>query len=60
MSEDLAIEDNKGVYVDPLQWWTKHEKVYPVLAALAKDVLVIPATSARSEIFSLGFAHDFS
>ena len=27
----------------------KNEKVYPVLARLAKDFLAIPATSARSE-----------
>lgn len=37
-----------------LTWWSDHEKEYPVLAAMARDFLAIPATSAASErAFSL-------
>ena len=40
---------------DMLQWWAAHEGKYPVLAAMARDFLAVPATSAPSErAFSLG------
>ena len=36
-----------------LQWWKQHENVLPLLARLARRVLVIPASSAKSErVFS--------
>ena len=41
--------------VDILQWWKKHESVLPLLARIAKRVLAIPASSAKSErVFSTG------
>ena len=36
-----------------LQWWKQHEHVLPLLARLARRVLAIPASSAKSErVFS--------
>ena len=41
--------------VNILYWWRDHEKVLPCLARLAKHVLTIPASSAKSErVFSTG------
>jgi hypothetical protein len=41
--------------VDILSWWKSHENVLPLLAKLAKKVLTIPASSAKSErVFSCG------
>ena len=41
--------------VDILQWWKKHEEVLPILSQIAKQVLSIPASSAKSErVFSTG------
>ena len=38
---------------DILQWWSMHEKDYPVLASMARCYLAVPATSAPSErVFS--------
>ena len=34
---------------DPLQWWRERSHMYPFLAAVARDVLAIPATSADAE-----------
>jgi len=34
---------------DPLRWWKSHQGVLPVLAALAKHVLAIQATTRASE-----------
>ena len=40
---------------DVLQWWKAHAAVYPCLAAMARDYLAIPATSAPVErVFSAG------
>ena len=36
-------------------WWKCHEHVLPLLAKLAKGVLTVPASSAKSEcLFSTG------
>ena len=41
--------------VDILLWWKNHENVLPLLSKLAKKVLTIPASSAKSErVFSCG------
>ena len=41
--------------VDILMWWKNHEHVLPLLSKLAKKVLTIPASSAKSErVFSCG------
>ena len=38
-----------------LDWWKCHENVLPLLAKLAKRVLTVPASSAKSErVFSTG------
>ena len=34
---------------DPLLWWKTHERKYPVLAHMARDILAIPASSAEPE-----------
>lgn len=33
----------------PMEWWPKHESLFPCLANVARDVLAIPATSAAVE-----------
>ena len=33
----------------PLDWWKANEKAYPVCAAMARDILAIPASSAEPE-----------
>ena len=44
---------HKGV--DILEWWKSHEKVLPNLSKVAKKVLTVPASSAKSEkVFSTG------
>ena len=41
--------------VDVLDWWRKHEDVLPLLARIARKVLAIPSSSAKSErVFSTG------
>lgn len=35
--------------VDLLGWWKEHESMFPVLAHVAKTVLTIPSSSAKSE-----------
>ena len=40
---------------DVLRWWKTHEAEFPNVAAMARDYLAIPATSAPSErLFSSG------
>lgn len=34
---------------DPLEWWKANEKSYPVCAAMARDILAIPSSSAEPE-----------
>ena len=33
----------------PLEWWKANEQAYPVCAAMARDILAIPASSAEPE-----------
>ena len=41
--------------VDILSWWKNHENVLPLLSQVARKVLTIPASSAKSErVFSCG------
>ena len=59
-SEDIPDEvrrflkiDSLGMDANPLAWWKMHEKEYPVLAKMARDILAIPASSSECErIFS--------
>ena len=49
-SFSLAASD-----VDILQWWQKHKKILPILSQIAKQILTIPVSSAKSErVFSTG------
>ena len=41
--------ERTSVSVDPLQFWEKEANQYPLLSAIARKILVIPATSAESE-----------
>ena len=44
-----------GKHVNILHWWRDHEKILPNLAKVAKKVLTVPASSAKSEkVFSTG------
>ena len=44
-----------GKDVDILLWWKVHEAVLPLLSKLARRVLAIPSSSAKSErVFSVG------
>ena len=43
------IPDSKIDSFDLLDWWKTHEKMFPILALIAKKVLCIVATSAESE-----------
>ena len=42
------IQDCDNVF-DPLSWWSKSSCKLPLLCKLAKQILVIPASSAESE-----------
>jgi len=49
----IAMRGN--VEIDPLVFWAKYQHQYPILAAVARRVLAIPATSSSSErLFSAG------
>ena len=50
--ENLSLSNK---HVNILQWWRSHEGTFPNLAKVAKKVLSVPASSAKSEsIFSTG------
>ena len=48
-AKDIKVKDANGNYVNPLEWWAKHDGLYDILAQLAVAFLSIPATSAPSE-----------
>jgi hypothetical protein len=49
----LPLKDLSGRWNNPLQWWKVKQHQFPLLAALAKKYLGVPATSAPSErVFS--------
>ena len=61
LSKEMEFyEGNMGMeeldpHGDRLDWWKKHEQVLPLLSKVAKHVLGIPCSSAKSErIFSTG------
>lgn len=45
----LLCDVEEGPDTDPLEWWKKHEKRFPLVAKLARKYLCIPATSSPSE-----------
>ena len=50
-STELLLDKNQN---DKLLFWVKNDKKYPLLALLAKDILLIPASSTSIErIFQL-------
>jgi hypothetical protein len=63
--QHLPLKKDDGSFNNPLDWWRLKEQQYPLLAAIARKVLAIPATSAPSErvfsvagiTISLGFFH---
>jgi hAT family C-terminal dimerisation region len=49
----VVVDGETVVEWDPLKWWSQHCGMLPLLSALARKVLCIPATSASSErVFS--------
>ena len=53
--EDNVGMDEIGTDGDRLAWWKKHEQFLPQLSKVAKHVLGIPCSSAKSErVFSTG------
>lgn len=43
--------------IDLLQWWKNHQNEYPILAAIARDILCVPATSVPVERLFSEAAH---
>ena len=42
-----------GRPTNPLDWWIKYDKLFPLIASLARKVLAVPASEAPSErVFS--------
>jgi hypothetical protein len=37
------------INIDPVMWWKEHQDEYPVLSLIAKDYLIIQATSVAAE-----------
>ncbi|CAN0838428.1 Putative AC transposase [Linum grandiflorum] len=53
--EPLTIEDLNASNYDILGWWMRNEMRYPILYAMARDILDVPITTVASEsTFSTG------
>ena len=53
VAQYLQITTSISVNMDPLEYWTKEIKTYPLLSSLSFDILSIPASSAPTErVFS--------
>ena len=53
LAMEVAQESGKILYPDPLGWWRINAVKFPLLAALARRLLAIPASQAQSErVFS--------
>ena len=53
LAMEEAQESGKILYPDPLDWWRINAVKFPLLAALARRLLTIPASQAQSErVFS--------
>jgi hypothetical protein len=52
--QHLPLKKDDESFNNPLDWWRLKEQQYPLLAAMARKVIAIPATSAPSErVFSV-------
>ena len=49
LAMEVAQESGKILYPDPLDWWRINAVKFPLLAALARRLLAIPASQAQSE-----------
>lgn len=46
---ELQIFREAPTYIDAIEFWKKHNKSYPKMAAVAKVVLFLPLTTSKSE-----------
>jgi hypothetical protein len=46
---DNYLSTPNETITDPLLWWKDHQKEYPILSLIAKDYLIIQATSVPAE-----------
>lgn len=46
---DNYLSTPNDINTDPLMWWKSHQKEYPILSIVAKDYLMIQATSVAAE-----------
>jgi len=48
-SDPITIDDEDEDDFDILAWWKSYENKFPVLSAIARDILTIPASTVASE-----------
>ena len=46
---DNYLSTPNDLNTDPLMWWKSHQEEYPILSIIAKDYLMIQATSVAAE-----------
>ncbi|CAL1360697.1 unnamed protein product [Linum trigynum] len=52
---DGINEESNDAKFDILGWWSRHSRIYPILAEMAKDILVVPISFVASKAtFSCG------